>query len=226
GFTKAPGNSSVVMYVDGQVFHTLAASAEIPNVTRPYAWIGRSFNPTDNYLNAKVDAPMLSKVARSAAWIKLGYENQKAANSLVDIGLGGPITSTPYGAWDHHRTLTLNTTSTGANVSHDVHDFPLLVRLTAAEALIISQAKAGGADIRFSRTDNSPPLPHHIEWWDNEGAAIWVKMDTIKGNSQSQTIRMHWGNSAADDASSAAAVFDTTDGYVAVWHMNGGAVEN
>src|SRR5690606_11758797 len=58
GFTKAPGNSSVVMYVDGQVFHTLAASAEIPNVTRPYAWIGRSFNPTDNYLNAKVDAPM------------------------------------------------------------------------------------------------------------------------------------------------------------------------
>lgn len=79
------------MYVDGQVFHTLAASAEIPDTPRPYAWIGRSFNPTDYYLNAKVDAPMLSKVARSAAWIKLGYENQKAANSLVDIGRSGPI---------------------------------------------------------------------------------------------------------------------------------------
>jgi hypothetical protein len=220
GFTKTPGNSGVVMYVDGQVFHTLAASAEIPNTPRPYAWIGRSFNPTDNYLNAKVDAPMLSKVTRSADWIKLGFENQKAANSLVNIGLGGNITNTPYGAWAHHRTITLNTTSSGAKVTANVYNFPLLVRLTAAEALTLSEAKAGGADIRFSKTDNSPPLPYHIESWDSTGAAIWVKMDTVKGNSNSQTIRMHWGNAAAADSSRPAVVFDTAHGHRAVFHMN------
>jgi hypothetical protein len=219
GFTKSPGNSSVVMYVDGQVFHTLAASAEIPNTPRPYAWIGRSFNPTDYYLNAKVDAPMLSKVVRGTDWMKLSYENQKPANTLVNIGLGGNITNTPYGIWDHHRTITLNTTSTGAKVSANVYNFPLLIRLTAAEALILSQAKAGGADVRFSKTDVSPPLPYHIESWDSTGAAIWVKMDTVKGNAV-QTLRMHWGNPVAVDSSRPAVVFDTANGYRAVFHMN------
>jgi hypothetical protein len=224
-FTKAPGNSSVLMYVDGQLFHTLAASAEIPNTPRPYAWIGRSFNPTDYYLNAKVDAPMLSKVARSADWMKLSFENQKASNSLVDIGLGGNITTTPYSAWSGHRTITLNTTAAGANVSGNVLNFPVLIRLTAAEALLRSESKAGGADIRFSKTDNTPPLPYHIESWDSTGAAIWVKLDTVKGNFV-QTLRMHWGNPAASDSSRPAVVFDTANGHVAVWHMNGTTSEN
>jgi len=217
---KAPGTSAMTIYVDGTQFHAYGNTAEIPVSTRQYAWIGRSFDPANNYLNAKVDAPQMSKVARSAAWIKLAYENQKAANSLVNIGLGPDVTGTPYSAWSGHRTITLNTTSTGANVAGDVRNFPVLIRLTQAEALITAASKAGGADVRFSKIDDATPLKYAIESWDSTGAAIWVKVDTVKGNNATQAIRMHWGNPAAADSSNSAAVFDTANGHRAVFHMN------
>jgi hypothetical protein len=220
-FAKAPGTAPVVLYVDGQVFHTFAAIDDIPVSVRNYVSIGRSFDPGNNYLNAKVDAPSLSRVVRDSNWIKLAYQNQKAVNSLANIGLGGPVTSTPYAAWSGHRTITLNTKASGANVSGNVANFPVLVRLTAAEALIIAASKADGADVRFSRLDDATAIPFHVESWDSTGAAIWVKVDTVKGNDSLQGIRMHWGNSAAASLSNAAAVFDTANGYAGVWHMNG-----
>jgi hypothetical protein len=224
-FSKGPGTDSVRVYVDGVPFHTFTSIDDIPVSVRTYVSIGRSFDPSNAYLNAKVDAPTLSKVGRSADWNKLSFENQKAANSLVNIGLGGNITSTPYSAWAEHRTITLNTKASGANVSGNVANFPVLIRLTAAEAPIMAAAKAGGADLRFSRTDNTPPFPYHIESWDTSaggtGAAIWVKLDTVKGNDSLQSFRMHWGNPAASDSSRPAVVFDTANGYVGVWHMNG-----
>jgi hypothetical protein len=219
-FSKAPGTSAMTIYVDGVQFYAYGATAELPVSPRQYAWIGRSFDPANAYLNARVDAPMLSKVVRSAAWIKLAFENQKQANTLANIGLGGDVTGTPYSAWSGHRTITLNTTATGANVPGNVTNFPVLIRLTAAEALIIAASKADGSDIRFSKTDDATAIPFQIESWDSSGAAIWVLVDTVKGNNATQAIRMHWGNSAATSASNSAAVFDTANGYAGVWHMN------
>src|SRR5690606_30778445 len=37
-------------------------------------------------IDARIDEVRLSDTTRSAAWIKLEYENQKAENSLTDIG--------------------------------------------------------------------------------------------------------------------------------------------
>jgi hypothetical protein len=145
------------------------------------------------------------------------------AGLLLTTGLSHAV---DYTSWTGKRNIVLNTTAAGANIQGEVRNFPVLIRLTAAESTIVKAAKTGGADIRFSKSDSSTALPYQIESWDSTGAAIWVKVDTIKANNSSQFIRMYWGNSAANSESNASAVFDTANGHVAVWQMSGTGTEN
>ena len=83
-----------------------------------------------------------------------------------------------------------------------------------------SQAKADGEDIRFS-TSSGAPLAYQIEEWDaaQGTASIWVRLPTIKGNAR-QEIRLHWGKADAASESNGTAVFNESNGYLSVWHMN------
>gem|GEM_PF-7100663 len=120
----------------------------------------------------------------------------------------------------YNTTINFNTTSTGANVSSDQSNFPVLVRLDANNFLF-SQADVNGADIRFADPDGQP-LKYQIERWDNAGKAaeIWVLVPVVSGNSTSDFIRMYWGNVSAMSASNGPAVFGTTNNYSAVLHLN------
>jgi hypothetical protein len=124
--------------------------------------------------------------------------------------------------WKYCRVVFLNTTGNGAGVFSDVANFPVLVRLNSGN-FNFSQAKAGGADLRFAKADTTP-LPFEIERWDSAAgyAEIWVKLDTVKGNSGNQSFVMYWGAStspATVSLSNGATVFDTTAGFQGVWHM-------
>ena len=123
-------------------------------------------------------------------------------------------------AWKYAAQLAFNTTASGAGVPGNVYDFPVLVRLTSSN-FNFAEAAASGNDLRFTKADNSV-LPFEIERWDPAGnaAEVWVRVDTIFGNSARQYIVMYWGNAAATNASSGAAVFDTAAGFVGVWHLN------
>lgn len=120
--------------------------------------------------------------------------------------------------WKYSERLYLHTLSSG--VTGDVLNFPVLVQLNS-ENFIFSQVKENGADIRFTK-ENGSPLPFEIERWDavNGQAAVWVKVDTVYGNNDSQFINMYWGNSASADSSNGAAVFDSATGFQGVWHLN------
>jgi hypothetical protein len=125
-----------------------------------------------------------------------------------------------YATWAHNRDIVLNTSTTGANVAGTVTGFPVLVRLVEAESTVFAQARPGGADLRFAKSNGSP-LPYQIERWDSTArrAEIWVRVDTILGNNSTQSIRMYWGSAGAADSSKGAAVFDTASGFQAVYHM-------
>jgi hypothetical protein len=117
----------------------------------------------------------------------------------------------------------VHTGASRANVTGTVTKFPLLVRLDNTNfSAGFAQAKGNGADIRFTKADNTTRLKHQIETWDSAGktATIWVLMDTVYGNRQNQNFRLHYGNPAAMDSSKGSAVFDTANGFVAVWHLN------
>jgi hypothetical protein len=129
--------------------------------------------------------------------------------------------SAQYSDWKQSGSMFILTTPEGANLAATAteKDFPLLLRLHK-DFFDFSQAKTNGEDIRFSLTDNTP-LAYQIEQWDttNGTATIWVKVPTITGNAR-QEIKMHWGNAAANSESSGTAVFNATNNFAAVIHMN------
>ncbi|MBN1307446.1 MAG: DUF2341 domain-containing protein, partial [Chitinispirillaceae bacterium] len=137
----------------------------------------------------------------------------------VVIDSAGLFTLDPFMSWQHEARVTLNTTSTGANMGETVYDFPALIRLTGAE-IDFSHARPEGEDLRFVRSDNSL-IPFEIEYWDSATATavVWVRIDTVRGNSSVQNVRMFWGNQSAKKSSRPALVFDTAQGFQGVWHL-------
>jgi hypothetical protein len=129
-------------------------------------------------------------------------------------------------AWSGHKNVIVN--SVAAGISASVFRFPLLVRLDSTHASLFTQAKAGGADLRFTKANNSTRLPHQIESWNATArtAVIWVLADTVPANRSNFSLRVHWGNASAADSSNGAKVFDTTNAFQAVWHMSGSADES
>ena len=85
-----------------------------------------------------------------------------------------------YSSWSHYKAISINTTADtvngGANVAATVANFPLLVRLTAANTDVFTQATANGADIRFTTSNGVTRLKHQRERWDavNHVAEVWV----------------------------------------------------
>jgi hypothetical protein len=119
------------------------------------------------------------------------------------------------------KPIYFNTTKSGAAVTTSVTDFPVLVRLSSKN-FTFSQAATDGNDIRFSK-NNGSPLYFEIEKWDpsNKTAIFWVRIDTLLGACDTQSIMMYWGASAASvSESNGAAVFDTSKGFQGVWHFS------
>lgn len=121
--------------------------------------------------------------------------------------------------WKHSSTLILNTSTSGANITGTVENFPVLVRLNSSN-FIFSQAQSNGADIMFTNSANVF-IPCEIEHWDFENslAEIWVKVDTINGNDSTQSLRMYWGNDNASGKLNNTSVFDTSAGFQGNWHL-------
>ncbi|MBN1577418.1 MAG: DUF2341 domain-containing protein [Chitinispirillaceae bacterium] len=149
-----------------------------------------------------------------------------AADSQNTDLLGDTLTLQPgdtleseYAAWKFSRRLVLNTTASGADIQGNVHDFPILVRLNDA-TFDFTQAQIGGRDVRFTKSDGMP-LDCEIERWDAAGrlAEIWVRIDTVFGNDSMQSITMYWGNTSTAGSSNSMMVFDTTVGFLCVWHL-------
>ena len=141
--------------------------------------------------------------------------------------VAGSTTDIPMADWQFSKRLYLNTTLSGANVAGDVAGFPLLVRLdsaafgsAAAASLYFGQMRDSGQDIRFVNS-LGVLLPHEIEQWDRvkRQAVLWVGMDTVHGNDSAQYLTVYWGNQTVGMQSRGDAVFDTADGFSAVWHL-------
>ncbi|NLD94435.1 MAG: DUF2341 domain-containing protein [Fibrobacter sp.] len=118
----------------------------------------------------------------------------------------------------YSQIITINTTSGGADVTGTVTSFPLLVRLTGSE-FSFKNATVNGDDLFFTNRNNTI-LPHEFERWDpsTETAILWVRVDTIYGNSQ-QHIVLYYGDTNTLSPLFVP-VFDTSNGYMGVWHLN------
>ena len=127
-----------------------------------------------------------------------------------------------YTDWKYSGSMWLLTTPDGANLPANalIEGFPVLMRLHQ-DFFGFHQAKPRGEDLRFSDSSGQA-LVYQIEDWDSETgvASVWVRVPVIKGNSR-QEIRMHWGNANAVSESNGKSVFNESNGYLSVWHMDG-----
>ncbi|MBF0433100.1 MAG: DUF2341 domain-containing protein, partial [Fibrobacteria bacterium] len=167
----------------------------------------------DDYLGNMDEVRISKGAARSANWMRLCYENQKSAQTLVQH-------EENYANWTYNRSYYMNTTATGADVSDDVENFPVLVRLNSSN-FTFAEAQTNGEDIRFAKSDGTH-LNYEIERWSDaaDSAEIWVLVDTVYGDNSSQYFKMYWGRATTDDRSCGACVFDTSKNWEGVWHLN------
>lgn len=147
------------------------------------------------------------------------------AVALLPVLAAGQDQAAAYQGWKHTGRMMLLTTPEGANLpaTTTLDGFPVLVRLHQ-DWFDFSQAKANGDDIRFSSVTASAtatPLAYQVEGWDAASgtASIWVRMPTITGNAR-QALHVHWGKADATSESNGTAVFNESNGYLSVWHMN------
>jgi len=138
------------------------------------------------------------------------------------IAFACALNAAPLPGWKHTSVLTVLTTPEGANLPAGavVEQFPLLVRLHR-DGFDFTQAKPDGADVRFT-TGEGKALPHQVDEWDaaRGTASVWVRVPRIEGNAR-LPLHLHWGNAGALSTSDASAVFNESNGYVGVWHMDG-----
>lgn len=142
-----------------------------------------------------------------------------------DAGTGttperGEVGAPGFPGWKFTKSIKMDTSAAGANVSGAVTNFPVAVVLNATN-FDFEQAKPLGEDVRFGNAMGTP-LPYAIESWDKAAktAALWVRVPMVAGNDANQSINIYWGNPAAGDAGDSKAVFPTTDGYLGVWHLD------
>jgi len=144
---------------------------------------------------------------------------QDTTRAKVNIKVRAAVS---YSAWTGHKTITVNTT--GQNIGAAVTNFPVLVRLTGANAAVFAATK-NGSGVRFTAMDSVSPLPYQIERWDSTAkkAEVWVTLPSVAATGNT-TFLMHYGAPAAQTTASAgASTFDTANGFQAVWHMNAAA---
>jgi hypothetical protein len=96
---------------------------------------------------------------------------------------------------------------------------PVMVMLDPDSGRIdYSRTQDHGEDIRFFDADDTTPLMHEIERWDETGPSfVWVLVPKIGGpNASEQRIWMHFGDPTTKDGQHP---HDVWPGYTAVYHF-------
>lgn len=162
-------------------------------------------------------------VASNKIYQPTSVENISATAGSITVIDTTPVlkmTDEYYVYWQFRKSCVINTTPSGADMSSDVYNFPLLIRLDAT-SFTFSEAQYDGRDIRFTKPDGTP-LYYQIEQWDvqNKSAALWVLIDTVYGADNTQSFRMYWGNNQAQSRSNGEMVFNTANYFASTWHLN------
>jgi hypothetical protein len=160
----------------------------------------------------------------SGEFDSLIYENSlgKSVNTLrSSLSLSsGQTVSIVNPLWKNVMTIFLNTSASGAAITENQFNFPVLVSLDNSN-FNFSSVTDSDKNIMFTDRHNNP-LSYEIESWDPVlgKATLWVKVDTVFANNAQQYISMYWGNELNENSALHSGVFDTASGYQGIWHLS------
>lgn len=112
--------------------------------------------------------------------------------------------------------MRLNLTEKAA--AGNLENFPVCVRLNGDE--LFSKIKPDGSDLTFTSADGKTVLPHEIESMDaaKKELVCWVRLPVIQQKKETP-FYLYFNNPGAQSKHAPGAVW--SNGYLAVWHMNG-----
>ncbi|MEI8230508.1 MAG: DUF2341 domain-containing protein, partial [Candidatus Peregrinibacteria bacterium] len=146
------------------------------------------------------------------------YNGNTTTSGSTSASLSQTVNASPWGlsGWTDRKAITVSK----RNVSSDLSNFPLLVRVTA-DTDLGTIASSTGADIRFT-TGTGMILPYEKEEYHvraGSGSGIfWVKVPFVS-SLQNTTVYMYYGKPGAADGQSRTAVWDSN--FKGVWHLSG-----
>ncbi len=119
--------------------------------------------------------------------------------------------------WSARKAITIDTGSTGADLTDPVGTTPILIRLDVSD-FTFDSANPDGSDLRFVASDDKTLLPYHIEKYDHllGQAFIWVSVPGVIPQGQTR-FYLYYGNPKAAAADDAKATYDSN--MVAVYHF-------
>lgn len=115
---------------------------------------------------------------------------------------------------DQHVRISFH----NAGRMEELVDFPVPIRLTANE-IDYSLYSDDGRELVFFESDGSATIDHDIEAWNPGGESlVWVRIDSIKADSNDGHIYLYQGDQAVDNPPRPAQVW--RNGYEGVYHFN------
>jgi biopolymer transport protein ExbB len=110
--------------------------------------------------------------------------------------------------WSARKTITIDTSANGADITDPIGTIPVLIRLDVSN-FTFDSANPDGSDLRFIASDDKTPLAYHIEKYDHllGQAFIWVSVPNLSPNAQS-TIYLYYGNPKATAAGDPKGTYD------------------
>ena len=163
--------SNIQLYIDGVSKSSTAYSGSINTSDTGHLLIGKD-DGFGRYFNGLIDEVRISKIARSADWIKTTYYSN--LDNLV--------------TYDKEiYTLEIN----NSNINSDLNDFPLLINLSTSAGTnnydLSNIFDTIGSDYNKLKIydSNGLQLYTEVENWDatNKSAQLWVKVPTISSSS-------------------------------------------
>lgn len=123
-------------------------------------------------------------------------------------------------AWSDRKTITVDTSAQGANLTAPLENATVLLRLHQGNFPGFLTVRDGGADFRLVAGDDQTPLSYHVEMFDpvTQMALIWVRKPIINPQSTSETLYLYFGNPEAVPGGDASAIFDAQT--VAAFHFD------
>ncbi|MHA1914758.1 MAG: DUF2341 domain-containing protein [Promethearchaeota archaeon] len=213
------------IYIDGaQDPNIMAKTGDIEaSSAEQDVWIGQADQPQDVSWSGEweglLDEVRISRVARSADWIKTEYYNQYDPNSFYSLGNEVSVEDDiPQDASYFRNFKIIKIDSKMVFGTGELENFPVLISLFDSDLRYDTQPD--GDDIAFSL--GSVWLDHEIEVFTQNyngthaELVAWVRIPRFS-TSLDTYIRMYYGNATMSTRENPVGVWDTS--YKGVWHL-------
>jgi len=162
----------------------------------------------------KIDEVRISKVARSADWIKATHDMMANADFAVCLA------SDAYSECEFAREFEVSFPY-AASVGAVLTNFPVLVRLSSSISgfSYADFSRPHGGDLRFF-DENGVIVPHEVDTWDETGTSlVWVRLPRLATGAKLKGRYGCVGDLPVVDAKDV-----WGEDYVGVWHLGESAL--